>query len=407
MKKSYLAIAIIAIFSLAFGAGITRPAYAQDCYINTNGDAVCPRPVAGQNAPPARDTTSRANPPSMTPAASNLTNTNKPTQSGGATQPYMPPVIGSAGTIAPPRPQPGMGVGGVPTMAIPPIDMANLTPTNRMVIDGANGMVIDGALFNDTGVCLEIRNSTNITIRNSAFFNCSVRDERGLRIVNSSNVTIENNYFENTGCSVYAINSSGIKVNNNRFKNVNMGGSICGFVQFNNVQGAGNEVRNNLGLNEEGKSSTEDLISLFRTCGTADSPVIVSNNCFVGGGPSDSGGGIMTGDYNGCNMVIRDNTLINPGQYGIAIAGGHNISLLNNRVYQEQKPYSNVGMYVWSQAGASCSDHTVSGNQVDYTNRGGSQNNSWNAGNCGTVNGWGDNQFGGVDLSGMTCPIDF
>ena len=96
----------------------------------------------------------------------------------------------------------------------------------------------------------------------------------------------------------------------------------------------------------------------------------------------------MLGDQGGAYMIAQDNILVNPGQYGIAIASGTNIQVLNNKIYSAQQLYSNVGLYIWNQYNTSCSLNTISGNQVSWKNSAGIENDSWNAGNCGPVSNW-------------------
>ena len=154
------------------------------------------------------------------------------------------------------------------------------------------------------------------------------------------------------------------------------------FVQFNGVSGAGNIIENNKGENFLGESNPEDLISIFNSSGTAASPLTVKDNIFRGGGPSSSGGGIMTGDNGGSYQVVENNVLLDPGQYGIAAAGGNNISLINNKIFAKKQPFTNNPLYVWAQAGASCSNINVKGNRVNWTDKSGGKNNGWDAGNC-------------------------
>ena len=89
----------------------------------------------------------------------------------------------------------------------------------------------------------------------------------------------------------------------------------------------------------------------------------------------------MTGDHGGDNTIVENNTLLDPGQTGIAVAGGKNISILNNKIYARQQPFTNNPLYVWGQTG-SCSNITVRGNRINWTDKNGLPNNGWNAGNC-------------------------
>jgi pectate lyase len=250
------------------------------------------------------------------------------------------------------------------------------------LISGQSNVVIENLQFADIdGNGVNIKGSNNVIIRN-CFFNKGTAE--AISIENSSTITIENCLFNGVTTGVYGLESQTIKITCNQFVNVRQrsGGGRGQFVQFNNVTGAGNAIENNRGENFAGESDPEDLISLFSSSGTAASPISVRNNIFRGGGPSTSGGGIMSGDYGGGYQVVENNTLLDPGQYGIAAAGGSNISLINNKIYAKQQPFTNNPLYVWAQQGASCSNITVKGNRVNWTDKNGSINNGWNAGNC-------------------------
>ncbi|MGB2609396.1 MAG: hypothetical protein WBC80_10495 [Isosphaeraceae bacterium] len=150
-----------------------------------------------------------------------------------------------------------------------------------------------------------------------------------------------------------------------------LGGQLA---QFDKVTGGGNRINHNLALNILGKSNPEDVINIYKSSGTLDDPIQVIGNKIRGGGPSDSGGGIMTGDSGGAYIVVKDNILVDPGQYGIAIAGGHHIQILDNKVFGKRQSFTNVGTHVWNQSKAPCHDHSVKGNRVRWFNKGGMEN---------------------------------
>jgi hypothetical protein len=352
---------------------------------------------------------------------------------GGSVQP-APPDLGAAPDLMPSAdptsapdlaPAPDLASPPAPDLASPPDLAAAPAPdlahapdlagapapgsgpshTGLYVIDGTSGLVLDGDSFTSANdVCLRISNSSNVTVRNASFIHCY---GVGIDIESSTNITVQSSYFEDLNGGVYALSSSGIRITGSRFKNVSRAGKQSPdrgqFVQFDKVTGGGSAVSFNTGVNGP-TADPEDLISMYETYGTAASPVIIEGNCLSGGGPSASGGGIMTGDFGGGYIVARNNTLVNPGQYGMAISGGSNIQLLDNRIYAVQGPVNNVGLYVWAQGGAACSGNTVQGNQVDYTNATGARNNAWDGGNCGVIAGWASNDFA-ANLTGLTCPF--
>ena len=108
----------------------------------------------------------------------------------------------------------------------------------------------------------------------------------------------------------------------------------------------------------------------------------------------------MLGDGGGSYQFVEGNVLVNPGQVGIGVASGTNMTVRGNRIYSSSLPWSNVGLYVWNQYGAACGNVEVSGNQVNWTNAGGSSNGWWGGGGCGEVN------FYGNDLNASVGPDD-
>lgn len=268
---------------------------------------------------------------------------------------------------------------------------SNSAKGEALVINGKNGVTINNQQFtNPEGDCIQIINSMNITIKENIIRNCG---GEGIAMENSTNVAILANQIEEVRTGVLALTSTAIRVENNSFKNVKGPMPRGQFVQFNNVRGGGNRINSNRGVNVKGQSNPEDMISLFDSCGTALDPIQVKGNTLEGGGPSKSGAGITTGDNGGCYIRVKDNVLINPGNVGIAIAGGHNIEVLHNTVYSQQTDVSNVGIYVWNVASPECHSHTVRDNMVKWTNKEGKRNPAWNSGNCGTVKGWELNQW--------------
>lgn len=245
-----------------------------------------------------------------------------------------------------------------------------------------SNLVIEGKRFtNSGGNILNINNCTNVIIRNCYF---GASSGEAIAIQGGNNITITNNLFANNRTGVYAVNTTGnLKVNDNQFINPKGPFPRGQYVQMNACSGAGNEIQRNRGESFEGNSHPEDLISTFETKGTQASPVLIKDNIFRGGGPSNSGGGIMAGDYGGEWIVAENNKLVNPGQYGIAASGGYNVVIRNNQVYADQKAWNNIGYYVANYTGgAGCGSITLSGNRSHYINKGGSRNDFWSSGEC-------------------------
>lgn len=289
---------------------------------------------------------------------------------------------------------------------------ANCQKSQSLVIDGRDGDVVRGIRIDGTlGDCITVKGGAkNITIENVELAGCG---RHGVHIDASSNVTVRNVFvrdlagnavdidgsmhvsvmqsrLENAATGVYAHKSSGVRVEHNLIRNV-FGPEPRGQgVQFDKVHGAENGVVCNTIVNERGKSAAEDAINLFRTRGLPGAPVVVSGNRILGGGPSKSGGGILAGDFGGAYIRVEQNRLVDPGQYGISIAGGTNMEILDNRVFARRQSFTNVGFSVWKADNTSghCFGHRVSGNEADYTGADGKHNPAWASESCGTVTGF-------------------
>ncbi len=264
----------------------------------------------------------------------------------------------------------------------------NSSPINWL---GIANSTIDGLEITNAAIDgINLMNCSNITIKNCKITNTN---GNGINIENCNNITIRNCFMENIATGVYAQNSQNIDISNISVKNVQGPIPRGQMVQFNNVSGTGNKINYNVCENVLGQSNPEDAINIYESHGTIDHPILIIGNQIRGGGPSSSGGGIMTGDEGGAHIIVENNTLVNPGQYGIAIAGGADIHLLYNKVFAQQQPFSNVGIYVWNQSANNCSNNEVLGNQVNWINNNGIENPDWDGENCGTIIGYNNNEW--------------
>ena len=260
------------------------------------------------------------------------------------------------------------------------------TESNPIKWDGVNNQTINQLkIINPNGHCISLCNCSNITIQN-----CKLGPSKneGVYLYNCSNITVINNSMDSIDSGVVADGCTGIKVINNDVKNVQGPMPRGQMVQFGNVYGTGNSISYNVVENIQGQSFPEDEISLYMSNGTPEDPIKVIGNWIRGGGPSTSGGGIMTGDMGGSYILVQDNILVNPGQYGITISSGDHIVISNNLIFSEQKPYSNIGLSAYKQYDILTTSNTIMNNQVNFKNKDGVLNCLWNAGNCGDIIGW-------------------
>lgn len=240
-----------------------------------------------------------------------------------------------------------------------PIEIIN---ENNVIIKGKR---ISNLTNLNNGHCLTLTNCKNIIIED-CIFESSIGN--GINIEKCSNITVKNCSFESNQTGIYALSSEKIQILNNKFSNPRGPFPRGQFVQFNDVTGASNMINNNVGECDMGLCNAEDLINIFNSKGTVEDPIQIVGNMFRGGSTSVSGGGIMTGDMGGENILVKDNILVNPGQYGIAIASGKNIKIENNKVYSKPYWFNNVGIYTWNQYEIPCSSNSVIENKVYYIN---------------------------------------
>lgn len=222
---------------------------------------------------------------------------------------------------------------------------------NCVYINGGSGTIIfEGCYFGPSeGLGLEAENFTGtLIIRNCLFAN----NRGGVYLTNSSGITIiEYNQFVNPHNLDRAAD-----------KRSNRGQAV----QLNACSGT-IRIRYNVGESFRGEGYTEDWISLYQTNGSSGNPALVEYNVFRGGGPSASGGGIMTGDSDtegGSSwQTVRFNRILDGGNYLFACAGGSNIVITNNKGYQPLRPWSNVGGYAYNGT-ASCDTINFSDNNI-------------------------------------------
>ena len=260
-----------------------------------------------------------------------------------------------------------------------------------LVVTGQRDVVIENRVIGPCGSYgIVVTDSERVTIRN-----VTLRDtgDIAIYVLGSRDVEVSGNQVGNALSGIFAQDSTAVRVSCNRLEDMRGPLPRGQFVQFDSVHGGGNAIRCNRGRNRPGAGHPEDAISLYKSHGLADSPIRVERNVIVGGGPSTSGGGIMLGDAGGAHAVAHRNILVDPGQYGIAVAGGEHMAITENLILARRQGFTNVGISVWNQYPTACGDITVRGNSVDWVSRTGAANPFWDAGNCGPVQGIGQNSF--------------
>lgn len=239
--------------------------------------------------------------------------------------------------------------------------------------------------------CISLTNCYNVQVIGCTLYSGA---DRGIYLYNCHNITIDNCIFADLSAGIVADHcGNSIHITNNSFTNMNGPMPRGQAVQFNSTIGSGNEVTGNK-INNNGLAGNmpEDCISMYKSSGTPQSPIIIDGN-YINGGFSASGSGIMLGDNGGSYQTAEDNVCINTGNAGIAISGGDHMSLINNRVFSSKNGVSNVGVYLNPYSASPITNATVQGNIVNWTNKGGAKNGYWLGSGVTIPNGWNTNNF--------------
>ncbi|MDD4728552.1 MAG: right-handed parallel beta-helix repeat-containing protein [Dysgonamonadaceae bacterium] len=256
--------------------------------------------------------------------------------------------------------------------------------SDPITLKNEKDIIIEGLEISDIeGRAITLFSCQNIIIRNCKFKN--INTAAALYAEKGANILITDCFFENVHRGFIAGNCTGnIKFEHNDVKNIlgNLrGGSVFSqAVQFNGCNGEGNSISYNCIENIPGESSPEDNIALYKSNGTPKSPIMIKANWIRGGGPSGSGGGINLGDWGGSYQIAEDNILVNPGQVGMGMAGGHDMTFKNNKIYAKRQPFTNVGLVIhnWTPDKTGKSYNiTIDNNQINWTNSDGNYNTAW------------------------------
>ena len=222
---------------------------------------------------------------------------------------------------------------------------------NPIVISGESNKTYDGSssalsgadnkISNTAGVCISVVNSTNITLRNFHIEDCL---NQGVSITGSTSVSILQSSLYNTG-GISAATSQGIHVEKNTIKKIVGTNRHCiGFDAVNSVTEGSTIVKNNC-VSEIGDGNTRlDGINIKNSTGTLLAPITISENFISGYGTPTAGNGIVLGDTGGAYINAIKNILYMPGDIGIRVMGGNNITLESNIIINPQSARGTYGI---------------------------------------------------------------
>jgi hypothetical protein len=298
----------------------------------------------------------------------------------------------------------------------PPNGMLSSGP---IVINEQDGTVIQRLrITSSTGDCVQINNSTNITIQNSEIGPCR---GNGVKISGGSGINVFDSYIHpetlSLGCcdnndGIFASGTSSLVIQGNVIAygetniEVHGGRTVTAIGNFllnprgpfprgQNFQcwdttgtGAGTPCSNVTIQNNYALSSTdttrylypenqEDSLNFGWTNG------IIAQNNYIKGGHSRSGCGLIA-DTSANHAQFKSNLLINTGQCGISIAGGTNQLVDGNKIYNVTPIVGggNTALMTWNQHTRPCGPTTVSNNIADEIQPSGNHSGFWDGGGC-------------------------
>ena len=347
-------------------------------------------------------TTASARPTTVPAASSSPSATKEPTAKPSATSASPAPKPTASSTKSP-TPSPSKSTG-------------SLAPSGPIVIDGKSGTVIENVRINSApGDCITVRNSQDITIRNSDIGKCG---RNAIKVQGSRNVKIVDSYIHSehrpSGCcdtndGVFASGTTGLLIQ----------GNVVAFNESNvelqsaaDVKVIGNYLLNPLGPFPRGQqvqswnNSRNITVEDNYTVATTDTSkypfaadqedainfgftdgITVRNN-YVVGGDSPSGCGIIT-DQAANNAKFVGNVLVRTGQCGIGLANGTNVVVDSNKIFNNTAVPApgagNTALYVWSQYSQGCGPIQITNNVVYGVKPNGSLSSYWNGGGCNNV----------------------
>lgn len=218
---------------------------------------------------------------------------------------------------------------------------------------------------------LTLNNKSNVVISGCKFLNTH---GVGIQLNNCSNITIQNCLFDQVISGIYAVGSKNITIKHCTCTRIQGPVPRGQFVQFNGCSGTNLIAYNVVDARNYGKP--EDLINMFKSSGTT-----IEYNYLRGCGnlsnASNTGSGIMLGDYGGTNLVAQSNILLDTGHQGIGCAGGSNISIINNQMYSQKNAVSTTGLCVFAYKNTPPDHVVVENNKVGWINKNGHESCWW------------------------------
>lgn len=287
-----------------------------------------------------------------------------------------------------------------------------------VMIATSDPVVIENSVIRSWGNLIETSaDAATVTVRDTFGYGITpyLADRHAGRFLDAegyASVTVENNYLQGTSGILIADyvgdHTAGqtVKVIGNVVRNIDgrirdgSGGftndmnpdDYAQFVQLaNSIELRNAEIAWNEVVNIPWESQVEDIISIYATTATPDSPLRIHDNYIQGGYSADpgadaefSGGGIMLSDNGSAWIRAYDNQVLETTNYGIAITSGHDNLFYDNRIISSgllpdgtQVAAQNVGALIWNaNAETTFTNNSGYGNYIGWM-QGYNRNDTW------------------------------
>lgn len=277
----------------------------------------------------------------------------------------------------------------------------------QVTISNKSDTTYRGIWFNTTNcaACLSLSNCQRVRFVNCVFGASAPGCANGVgaQVYQCQNITFDSCYYEKVSTGVFMTFSQSCSVTHCQFKNMQGPAPQGSAIRYYQCSGPNQLISQNAIENIDGQSNPQDIIDIYKSSGASYSPLTISYNQIRCNVPiSATGGAIKLGDNGGTYQTAQYNTIVSPGSYGLAIAGGQHNILANNTLFSPRHVGSLIANMAISVANVTpssgiCEYNTVGGNQVkwysDFNFATGGVYNLFNPGTCNVIKSLNSNNY--------------
>ena len=247
-------------------------------------------------------------------------------------------------------------------------------PIVGTIIAKTDQIIFGETISSLTGPCIIIpENVKNVRIQQNQIGPCGTTvDDVGIRIDRAAHhVYIGGNTIHDASTAIYAAHADHpITIEKNTVYDIRGPLPMGQMVQFYDVGGKGfkSKIFGNISDKNLSKNPTayEDHISIRKSYGTEDNPIVIACNK-IRGGDLPTGSGITVGKDGGEWIIIRDNIIVMTPNTGIAIAGADRVRVFRNMIWNRgdnKESHTDYALSVFTYAENSPKYIEISRNQA-------------------------------------------